>query len=188
MLHGVCRFGPACRFSHDPLPGDAVAPLQEWFKEQDQMKQERSGKHAADQLISAITPSQQHSHLDTCYDQMIDDDEDMMVTPDDGPQDTCTANDEQPVSTDGGPFSSQRTDDVSIPQNGDVGPACYHSWDDGWRKMYAGRLKLEKLTQATPPDPATFAPLSGPYKDWNDGWKHVFANSSIMPAAQDHDS
>lgn len=188
VLHGICRFGPGCHFSHDALPEYAVAPLQEWFKEQDQLKQDRSAKHAADQQTKASTP-QQHSHMVTGSDHMMmDDDDNMMVEPDNGPQNNSNADNDQPVATDGDPSSSQGPDDMSTLQNGDAGPACYVSWDDGWQKMYAGKLKQKKQTQAAPPDPATFAPLSGPYKDWNDGWKHLFAKSLNTPAAQDHDS
>ena len=163
VLHGVCRFGPGCHFSHDPLPEYAVAPLQDWFKEQDQMKQDRSDNRAQEQ---ADDSTHDHHHcqpaaLTEDNDQMSDEDGQVSVDLDDSFQEV----------------GNSRTDCASLPSSGHA-KARYNDWTDSWQKLFADRLQLRKRTRITPPDPATFASLSGPYSNWNDGWKKLFLQNT----------
>lgn len=175
VLHGVCRFGTDCHFSHAPLPGYAVGPLQEWFKEQDQLKQDRSDKRAQEQANDS-THHQAASTED--YDRMCGEHGEVGIDFDDAFQDPGNSGRDQQAAG---------THDQTLPQGVPCtsgrrhGKAHYRDWADGWQELFAGRLKLKKQKRIVPPDPATFAPLSGPYTSWNDGWKKLFTQS-MTPA------
>ena len=170
VLHGECRFGPGCHFSHEPLPEYAVVALQEWFKEQDQLKQDRSDRRAQEQAGDS-PHHHRHHHQQPAALMEVDDymsDEEGEVRP--GLDGSCQA---APQGVHGTPLSSP----------GHV-QARYRDWTDSWQKMFAGRLQLRKKRRAAPPDPSTFAALSGPYANWNDGWKKLFTQN--MSPVQEH--
>ena len=171
VLRGECRFGPACHFSHGPLPEDAVMPLQEWFREQDLLKEVRCGAQAQKPNLPPevkTDPQAEPDHIAE-KDAMMDDCDD-----------DCQGNaDKAQLMSDAYPASSsQEPDQSSALHAGSVAAGGYRSWQDGWQKLYADRLKLRNQIPAAPPDPATFAPLTGPYKSWNDGWKSLFAKNA----------
>ena len=88
VLHGVCRFGPNCHFSHEPLPAYAVAPLQDWFKEQDQLKLDRSARSAEE--ARQLTPDPLHSP-DDCAQATAQQSDTADI-----PQDACPTPDQSP--------------------------------------------------------------------------------------------
>ena len=162
VLHGVCRFGTDCHFSHAPLPGYAVGPLQEWFKEQDQLKQDRSDKRAQEQA-NDTTHHQAASPED--YDRVSDEDGQAGNDLDDAFQVPWK--------------SGSHLQPASIREQTSPRRAHYEDWADGWQELFAGRLQRKKQKRIVPPDPATFAPLSGPYTSWNDGWKKLFTQNTV---------
>lgn len=172
VLHGVCRFGTKCHFSHAPLPGYAVAPLQEWFKEQDQLKQDRSHKSAQEQADDSI----HHQAAATQdYDRMSNEHAEVGIELDDAFQDPGNSGSNQQAA---GIHDQTLPQGVSCTWNPRHGKAHYKDWADGWQELFAGRLQREKQKRIGPPDPATFAPLSGPYTSWNDGWKKLFTQNT----------
>lgn len=164
VLHGVCRFGPNCHFSHDPLPAYAVEPLQEWFREQDQLKLDRSAC-PAHQAVQA-TPNQSSPaipHSDGIEQE----------------GDAAKGNTTALAALNTVCKPSSETNSSAVPQ--------YASWKDGWMKLYGTRLQgLPKdgvhniRTQAEPA--AAFLPLSGPYTSWQDGWNRLFAKDKLKPS------
>ena len=167
VLHGECRFGPGCHFSHEPLPEYAVGPLQEWFKEQDQLKQDRSDRCVQEQAgDNAHHHHQQPFALSEDADNVSNDEGQVGVGVDDSFQ-----------------AASQGIDGTLLSSPEHV-QARYTDWTDSWKKLFAGRLQLRKKRRAAPPDPSTFAALSGPYTNWNDGWKKLFTQN--MSQVQDH--
>lgn len=167
VLHGECRFGPDCHFSHEPLPEYAVTSLQEWFKEQDQLKQDRSDRRGQEQA-SDLAHHHQHHHQQPAA--LTEDVEYMSEEGEVGVDDSFQA-------------ASQGVDGTLLSSPGPV-QARYRDWTDGWQKLFVGRLKLRKKRHAAPPDPSTFAALSGPYTNWNDGWKKLFTQN--MSPVQEH--
>ena len=152
VLHGVCRFGPNCHFSHEPLPAYAVAPLQEWFKEQDQLKQDRSAR-ATDEAM----------HMDHEASQSPGD-----VAPTASQQDATNSGDDTSAAADdcGAPLKySSWTDPWRL---------LY-----GTRLHNLGKRSAEPKAQSVTDNAAEFEPLSGPYSSWQDGWNRLFARDSV---------
>ena len=170
VLHGECRFGPGCHFSHEPLPEHAVAPLQEWFKEQDQLKQDRSDRRAEEQSGDNAHHHQYHHQQPAAL-----------------TEDNHNMSDEEGQVGDGVDDrfqgASQGVDGALLSGFGHV-QAHYRDWTDSWQQLFAGRLQLRKKRRAAPPDPSTFAALSGPYTNWNDGWKKLFTQN-MSPEQKD---
>ena len=156
VLHGVCRFGPNCHFSHEPLPAYAVAPLQDWFKEQDQLKLDRSARSAEE--ARQLTPDP--LHLPDDFAQATAQQSDTA----DIPQDACPTPDQSP---------SLVQANSAVPQ--------YATWKDGWKTLYGTRLqglqssKGQTQHQEIVDAAVAFEPLSGPYTSWQDGWNRLFA-------------
>lgn len=151
-----------------------MVPLQDWFAEQDQLKQDRADRCAQEQAVYNALHLYQQQHYqpaalteDGYY--MSDEEGELGV----GQQDSIQG-------------ASHGADGILLSRPGCV-QACYRHWTDGWQRLFAGRLQLmrKKRHDAPPaPDPSTFAPLSGPYTNWNDGWKKLFTQN-VSPT-QDH--
>ena len=158
VLHGVCRFGPKCHFSHAPLPGYAVAPLQDWFKEQDQLKLDRSARSAEEAMQLTL------NHAGSPGDQA----DATMQTPD-------SANSKLRASSSPDLTQSVATASSVVPQ--------YATWKDGWKQLYGTRLqslqnsKVQAQHQEVAAASAAFESLHGPYSSWQDGWNRLFAQN-----------
>ena len=177
VLHGICRRGAACPYSHDPLPQYAVAPLKDWFAEQDQLKQDRAARrHEETQPAADCSFTEAHEmNIDadgfdegldevSCIDNVGDGLGKQISSAAAGAQ----ATNMQPTPEQPGhqPFS--------LPMPAERGQHERHqSWTDPWQKMYSERLK--KATHDADFAASKFEPLESPYTSWQDGWNRLFA-------------
>lgn len=150
-----------------------MGPLQAWFKEQDQLKLDRSDKQAQEQANNSAH-HQATATVDDCG-RMSNEDEETSLGSGQGFEDPGNSGSSQQAAS---------IHDQASPQ----GFACtssqgraepqYSDWTDGWQELFADRLQLRKRRRIVPPDPATFAPLSAPYTSWNDGWQKLFSQNT----------
>ena len=197
VLNGICRFGENCHFSHDSLPEYAVEPLQEWFREQDQVKSDRTARLAEEQNASQQSPEMAYLDQAQTPGAVVDPDAQstQKLPQQDRQQDrqgtltaACLGNaDGQNVSLEA-QHCPQTLDLETATDQATLQPACsdlvdsYESWTDGWQRLYASRLQA--LKTATPKScqqtgngaAAALEPLQGPYTSWQDGWNRLFAN------------
>ena len=181
VLNGTCSFGAACHFSHDPLPGYAVAPLREWFKEQDQLKVDRSArlaKEASPTSDAAASAEPQQVHTDSPAGCSCVQEAETSLNQQTPAAATATAavtllvHAPSPQLVPDKPCSAP----LSSPMPAKRGlQTHYRSWTDGWEIMYAGRAGRPKA-QGTDVDASAFMPLESPYTSWQDGWHRLFSN------------
>lgn len=193
VLHGICRFGPSCHFSHDSLPEYAVVPLKEWFREQDQLKLDRSARLAEDLQGSEAQDVTDQHQLQTAAGSTEYCDQDRYPTEHDGLQQQTGA-EEQALTPSASSPSLQSTSEQDCGSAGsrqaNAGSGlqqCYRHWTDGWQKLYANRLEhVRKRTQEElqkgSGDIAALSPLEGPYSTWKDGWNRLFSTESHQKA------
>lgn len=193
VLHGICHFGPNCHFSHDSLPEYAVEPLQEWFREQDQVKSDRTARLAEEQHASQQSPPM--DNLDQLQIPGAVVDPDAQNTPKLPQQDrqgtpaaACLVNADDMKASEKGQHCPQHMYMADASDQATQLTTCltsadsYESWTDGWQRLYASRLQA--LKTATPLScqqtgngaAAALEPLQGPYTSWQDGWNRLFAN------------
>lgn len=161
VVHGVCRFGPSCHFSHNQLPAYAVAPLQDWFKEQDQLKLDRSAR-----LAGEAEGSPTLHHLQAA-------DAPQLNSPSECPPDAGLGQlgEEQPSIV--GHSSRQSSPSGGVPR--------YSSWKEPWERLCAPSIQAKqqaKEQQGLTGD-VDCRPLSGPYASWQDGWNKLFAQNEV---------
>ena len=179
VLHGICRFGPKCHFSHDSLPEYAVVPLKEWFKEQDQLKVDRAAMHTEEQQPMVTDHmKQQHCEAAAFVEDVLE--SGIAEQMNSGQQGSAEVQGASPATV----GSLQLTPQQHQYQAGSrlaaaAAASCirYQSWTDGWKRVYHNRLqhmkKIPKMQQDSQ-DPSTFKPLEAPYSTWQDGWNRLF--------------
>lgn len=187
VLNGTCGFGAACRFSHGPLPGYAVAPLREWFKEQDQLKVDRAtrlAQEASPTSDAAASAEPQHVHTDSpagC--SRIQEAEislDQLTPPASSSAAAAAAAASITLLADAPSLQlipdKPESAPLSSPMPAEAGlHTHYRSWTDGWEIMYAGRAGRAEA-QGTAVDASAYMPLESPYTSWQDGWHRLFSN------------
>ena len=186
VLHGICRRGAACLYSHDPLPQYAVAPLKEWFAEQDQLKLDRAARRDEEAQPAADCSSTEAHQIDIDAGKCNEGFDEVSCMDDGG---EGVGNQASPAAahsavtvlapgvhgTNMQPTPEQPGHQSLLsPMPAEMGRyERYHSWADPWEKMYGERLK--KATHEADFAACDFEPLEGSYTSWQDGWNRLFA-------------
>ena len=181
VLSGICQFGQNCNFSHDSLPEYVVEPLQEWFREQQQVKKDRTAKEHIIQLQTAANnhviqpPFAANSNTQTA--QALSED-----TPPGAAVACLPYNIHKSMTAATSEHSHQESrlhaDSNEPSLQLTVRAERYQSWTDGWQRVFANRLqdvKQSKQVQDQHHDTAALHPLQAPYTTWQDGWNRLFA-------------
>ncbi len=186
VLHGICRRGAACLYSHDPLPQYAVAPLKDWFAEQDQLKLDRAARRDEETQPAADCSFTDAHQIDIdaySLDEGLDEVSCIDNVGDGFGKQTSPAaahsaatvlalgahgTNMQPTPEQPGhqPFSSPMPAERGQHEQ-------YQSWTDPWEKMYGERLK--KAMHEADFAASEFEPLESSYTSWQDGWNRLFA-------------
>ncbi|KAA6427889.1 MAG: hypothetical protein FRX49_02551 [Trebouxia sp. A1-2] len=179
LLHGNCQRGAVCLYSHDPLPQYAVAPLKDWFAEQDQLKLDRAARRDQE-TQPAVDCSFTEAHQNDIDADGLD-------------EVSCIDNGGDGVGTQTSPAAAHSAAKVlahatnvqhtpqqpghqflSSPMPAEMGQyERYKSWTSPWEKMYGERLKT--ATHQTDFAASKFEPLESSYTSWQDGWNRLFA-------------
>lgn len=191
VLDGICQAGPSCPSSHASLPEYAVQPLQEWFREQDQLQLARTASCVQDpsplkQDGTAYPAAQQRVQGSAAQQAGL-------VLSVGNMHATASA---LPLSGDAAARADASCPELQLQQG--VSPTApvsrravkrYSSWTDGWCRLYAKKLHglaTPEPVQLEGSDEAALHPLQGPYTSWHDGWNRLFAsqeNSRSGPCA-----
>ncbi len=176
VLHGICRRGTACPYSHDPLPQYAVAPLKDWFAEQDQLKLDRAARRD-EEAQPAVDCSFTEAHqididADGCDEGL--DEVSCLDNVGDGMGRQTSSAAAGAHGTNMQPTPEQSGHQSLSPTPAEMGQyEQYQSWTDPWDKMYGDRLK--KAMHEADFAASDFEPLESPYTSWQDGWNRLFA-------------
>ncbi len=182
VLHGICRRGAACPYSHDPLPQYAVAPLKDWFAEQDQLKLDRAARRDEQTQPAAECSFTEAHQTNIGADGFNEGFAEVSCIGNGGGgvgNDTSLAAAHSAAKGLAHGINMQLMPEqlghqslISLPA--EMGQyERYQSWTDPWQKMYGERLK--KATHEADFAASDFEPLESPYTSWQDGWHRLFA-------------
>ena len=184
VLNGICHFGQNCSFSHDSLPEYAVGPLQEWFREQQQVKEDRTAKLAEEQRFQLQNAVNSHA-IQPLFTARSSAKTAQILSEDSPPGAAAAFQQHDTKNTMPAAMPEHNHQDPRLHADG-MEPALqatvqaerYQSWTDGWQRLFASRLqdmKQSKQMQEEHQDTAALHPLQGPYTTWQDGWNRLFA-------------
>ncbi|KAL0022029.1 hypothetical protein WJX77_007813 [Trebouxia sp. C0004] len=182
VLHGICQRGAACLYSHDPLPQYAVAPLKDWFAEQDQLKLDRVARRDEETQTAADCSFTEAHQIDTDADGL--DEGSCMDSGGAGFGNQISPAAAHSAATVLAPGAHATNMQPTPEQLGhqlllSLMPAemgqheRYQSWTDPWERMYGERLKT--TTHEADFAASHLEPLESSYTSWQDGWNRLFA-------------